>query len=127
VPKWFLAPSSVSQVDHVINLVMSLVEPVDKVVDLIPSLVDPTLPLESTTQVVDPFPPIDPILPLDNETQVVNLMSLSIDPTFPLDSKPNTAHVFLVDTKSIVLEGHSSFSCENPLQVMRPSFFIGVC
>jgi hypothetical protein len=68
------------------------------VVDLIPSLVDPSLSLESATQAVDLFPPVDPILPLENETQVVDLMSLSIDPTLPLESKPNFAHVFLVDT-----------------------------
>jgi hypothetical protein len=75
-----LISSSVSPFDHVINMVMYLVEPVDKVIDPIPSSVDPTLPLESATQAVDPFPLFDPILPLDNETQVVNLMLLSIDP-----------------------------------------------
>jgi hypothetical protein len=42
-------PSSVNMVDHVVNLVTSLVEPFDKVVDLIPSSVDPTLSLESVT------------------------------------------------------------------------------
>jgi hypothetical protein len=95
-----MVPPSVSLVDQVVNLVMSLIEPVDKVVDLIPSLVDPTLPLESETQVVDPFPPVDPILPLKNETQVVDLISPSVDPTLPLESKPDIAHVFLIDTKS---------------------------
>jgi hypothetical protein len=73
-----LAPSSVNLVDHVVNMVTSLVELVDKVVDPIPSSVNPTLPSESESQVVDPFPPVDPILPLENETQVVNLISLSI-------------------------------------------------
>jgi hypothetical protein len=91
-------PSLVNLVDHVVNLVTSSVEPVDKVVDLIPSSVDPALPLESATQMVDPFPLVDPILPLENETQVVNLILLSIDPTLPLESKLDTAHVFLVDT-----------------------------
>jgi hypothetical protein len=106
-------------------MVMSLVEPVDKVVDpipssvnlilpsesetkevdLIPSSVDPTLPLESVTQVVDPFTPVDPILPLENETQVVDLISSSVDPTLPLESKLDTAHVFLVDTDSVVSGG----------------------
>jgi hypothetical protein len=32
-------------------------------------------------------------------------MSLSIDPTLPLESKPNFSHVFLVDTKSTVPGG----------------------
>jgi hypothetical protein len=120
-----LVPSSVNPVDHVVNLVMSLVEPIDKVVDPIPysinptlpsesetktvdpipSSVDPTLPLESVTQVVDPFTPVDPILPLENETQVVDLILASVDPTLPLKSKPDTAHVFLVDTDSAVSGG----------------------
>jgi hypothetical protein len=120
-------PSSVSLVDHVVNLVTSLVEPVDKVVDPIPSSVDPSLPLESATQVidpalplesatkaVDPFPPVDPILPLENETQVIDLMSLSIDPTLPLESKPDSAHVFLVDTKSTMLGGIPPSSVKPP-------------
>jgi hypothetical protein len=93
-------PSSVNLVDQVVNLVTSLVEPVNKVVDLIPSLVNPTLPSESETQAVDLFPPVDPILPLENETQVVDLISPSVNPTLPLESKPDTAHVFLVDTES---------------------------
>jgi hypothetical protein len=98
-------PLSVSTVDQVVNLVTSLDEPVDQVVDPIPSSVNPTLPLESETQAVDPFPPVDPILPLENETQVINLISPSIDPTLPLESKPDTAHIFLVDTDSVVSRG----------------------
>jgi hypothetical protein len=93
-------PSPVNPIDHVINLVTSLVELVDKVVDPIPSSVNPTLLSESETQAVGPFPPINPILPWGNETQVVDMISPSIDPTLPLESKPDTAHVFLVDTKS---------------------------
>jgi hypothetical protein len=95
-----LVPPSVSPVDQVVNLVTSLIEPVDKVVDLIPSSIDPTLLLESETQAVDLFPPVNPILPLENETQVVNMISPSVDPTLLLESKPDTSHVFLVDTKS---------------------------
>jgi hypothetical protein len=98
-------PSSVSLVDHVVNLVTSLVEPVDKVVDPIPSLVNLALPLESITHVVDLFPPVDPILPLENETQVVDLMSLSINPTLLLESKNDYAHVFLIDIESTMLGG----------------------
>jgi hypothetical protein len=98
-------PLSVSPVDQVVNMVMSLDEPVDQVVDPIPSSVNSTLPLESETQVVDSFPPIDPILPLENETQVVDLISPSVDPTLPLESKPDTAHVFLVDPDSSMSGG----------------------
>jgi hypothetical protein len=98
-------PSPVNPVDHVVNLVTSLVEPVDKVVEPIPSSVNPTFLLESETQAVDSFPPVDPILPLENETQVVDLISSSVDPTLPLESKPDTAHVFLVDTDSAVSRG----------------------
>jgi hypothetical protein len=86
-------------------MVMSLVELVDKVVDLIPSSVDLTLPLESSSNVVDSFPPVDPILPLENETQVVDLMSLSIDSTLSLEIKTNYAHVFLIDIESTVMRG----------------------
>jgi hypothetical protein len=158
-----LVPSLVSLVDQVVNLVSSSIEPQTQVVDPIPSLiiptlhqksvtqvvnlfsssVDPTLPLESDTKEVDPFPPVDPILPLENETQVVDPVLSSVDPTppltsakvvdpvpssisptlplksacmvdsipssvnptLPLESKPDTAHVFLVDTKSTVLGG----------------------
>jgi hypothetical protein len=127
-------PSPVNPVDHVVNLVTSLVEPVDKVVDPIPSSVnlvlpseretkevdpipssfDPTLPLESVTQVVDPFTPVDPILPLENETQVVDLISSSVDPTLPLESKPDTAHVFLVDTDSTMSGGIPPSPMEPP-------------
>ena len=57
-----LVPSPIIMVDHVVNMIKSLVEPVDKVVDSIPYSVNPTLPLESETQVADPFPPVDPIL-----------------------------------------------------------------
>jgi hypothetical protein len=100
-----LVPLSVSPVDQVVNLVRSLDEPIDQVVDLIPSSINPTLPLESETQAVDPFPPVDPILPLENETQVVDLISPSVDPTLLLESKPDTAHVFLVDTESPMPRG----------------------
>ena len=70
-----------------------------------PYSVDPALPLESVTHAVDPFPPVEPILPLENETQVVDLISPSIDPTLPLESKPDTTHVFLIDIESPVLRG----------------------
>jgi hypothetical protein len=42
---------------------------------------------------------------LENETQVVDLISPSVDPTLPLESKPDTAQVFLVDTESPVPRG----------------------
>jgi hypothetical protein len=109
-----LVPSPVNLADHVVNLVTSLVEPVDQVVDPIPSLVNPTLPLESETQEVDSFPPVDPILPLENETQVVDLISPSVDPTLLLESKPDTAHVFLIDTDSVVSGGIPPSPVEPP-------------
>jgi hypothetical protein len=79
-------PLSVSPVDQVVILVTYLDEPVDQVVDPIPSSVIP-------------------ILPLENETQVVDLLSPSVDPTLPLESKPNTTHIFLIDTDSAMLRG----------------------
>jgi hypothetical protein len=107
-------PSPANPVDHVINLVTSLVEPVDKVVDPIPSSVNPTLPSESVTQVVDLCPSVDPILSLENDTHVVDLISPSVDPTLPLESKPDTAHIFLVDTDSIVSGGIPPSPMEPP-------------
>jgi hypothetical protein len=107
-------PLSISSVDQVVNLVTYLNKPVDQVVDPIPSLINPTLSLESETQAVDLFPPVDPVLPLENETQVVDLNSSSIDPTLPLESKPDTAHVFLVDTDSAMSGGIPPSSMEPP-------------
>jgi hypothetical protein len=119
-------------------------------VDLFSSSVDPTLPLESDTKAVDPFPLVDPILPLESETQVVDPVSpsvnpipplrnvevtdpipslvspalplksakvvypsppffdptqSSVDPTLLLERKPDTAHVFLINTDSTVSGG----------------------
>jgi hypothetical protein len=118
-------PSTISLVDQVVNLVSSSVEPLPKVADpihpsVIPTLhlksepkvvspvrssVNPTPPLKSV-KVVDPVPPsVDPILPLENKNQVVDMIPSSVDPTLPLESKPDTTHVFLVDTKSTMLGG----------------------
>jgi hypothetical protein len=84
-----------------------------KVVSLVTSSVNPTLPLKSA-KVVDPSPPlVDPSPPL-------------VNPTLPLESKHDTAHIFLIDTESTVPGGIPP-SPVKPLQVMRPSFFIGVC
>jgi hypothetical protein len=95
-------PSLVNPVDQMVNLVTSLDAPIDQVVDPIPSSVNPTLPSESEIQAIDLFPPVNPILPLENETQLVNLISPSVDPTLPLESKPDTTHVFFIDTDSAV-------------------------
>jgi hypothetical protein len=56
-----------------------------KVVNLVTSSVNPTLPLKSAC--------------------VVDLIPSSVDPTLPLESKPDTAHIFLVDIESTVLGG----------------------
>jgi hypothetical protein len=109
-----LVPLSNNPVDHVVNLVTSLVEPIDKVVDLIPSSVNPTLPLESVTQVVNPFPPVDPILPLENVSQVIDLILSLVDPTLPLESKLNSSQIFLVDIESTVLGGIPPSPIEPP-------------
>jgi hypothetical protein len=62
------------------------------VTDPVPSSVSPTLPLKSA-QVVYPSPPlVDPI-------------QSSVDPTLLLESKPDTAHVFLVNTDSTMPGG----------------------
>jgi hypothetical protein len=109
-----LVPLSVSPVDQVVDMVTSLDESIDQVVDPIPSSVNPTLPSESETQAVDPFPPVDPILPLENETQVVDPISPSVNPTLLLESKHDTAHVFLIDTDSVVSGGIPPSPVEPP-------------
>jgi hypothetical protein len=87
---------------------------VEKVVDPIPSSVDPTLPLESETQAVDPFPAVNPILCLENLTPVIDSILLSVNPTLPLESKPDIAHIFFVDTESTVLGGFPPSPIEPP-------------
>ena len=63
-----------------------------EVTDPVPSLVSPTLPLKSS-KVVYPSPPLaDPI-------------QSSVDPTLLLESKPNTAHVFLINIDSTMPGG----------------------
>jgi hypothetical protein len=101
-----------------------------KVTDPVPSSVSPTLPLKSA-KVVDPVSPsVNPIPPLRN-VKVTDLVSSSISPTLPLksaqvvypspplvdpiqssidptlllESKPDTAHVFLVNTDSTMPGG----------------------
>jgi hypothetical protein len=100
-----MVPSLVSLVDQVVNMVTSLVEPIDKVVYLITSSINITISLESETQAVDLFPSVNPIIPLENATQVVDMISSLVDPTLPLEIKLDTTHMFLVDTKSIVIGG----------------------
>jgi hypothetical protein len=101
-----------------------------KAVDPFPP-VDPILPLENETQVVDPVSPsVDPIPPLRNvkvtdpvpssvsptlplksakvvypSPPLVDLIQSSVDPTLLLESKPDTAHVFLINTDSTVPGG----------------------
>jgi hypothetical protein len=101
-----------------------------KVTDPVPSSVSPTLPLKSAKEVnpvpssVDPIPPlrnvkvtdpvsssVSPTLPLKSAKVVypspplVDPIQSSVDPTLPLESKPNTAHVFLVNTDSTMPGG----------------------
>jgi hypothetical protein len=127
--------SSISPILHqksvtqVVDLFLSSVDPTlplesdNKAIDLFPP-VDPILLLENETQVVDPVlssvdptpsltsaKVVDPVpssiiptLPLKSACMVDSIPS-SVDPTLPLESKPDTTHVFLVDTESTVLGG----------------------
>jgi hypothetical protein len=101
-----------------------------QVTDIVPSLVIPTLPLKSAKVVdpvsplVDPIPPlrnvkvtnpvpslVNPTLPLKSAKVVypspalVDPIQSSVDPTLLLESKPDIAHVFLVNTDSTVPRG----------------------
>jgi hypothetical protein len=83
-------PSPISPVDQVVNLVSSSIEPQTQVADLVPSSISPTLHQKSDIEVVYPSPPlVDPI-------------QSSVEPTLLLESKLDTAHVFLVNTDSTV-------------------------
>jgi hypothetical protein len=75
-----------------------------KVVDMVPPSVDPTPPLRSAKVVALARSLVNPPLPLKS-AKVVDLIPSSIDPTLPIASKPDTTHVFLVDTKSTMLGG----------------------
>jgi hypothetical protein len=94
-------------------------------------LVDPILPLENETQVVDSVSPsVDPIPPLRNvkvtdpvpssvsptvplksaevvypSPPLVDLIQSAVNPTLLLESKPDIAHVFLVNTDSTIPGG----------------------
>jgi hypothetical protein len=83
-----------------------------KVTDPVPSLVSPTLHPKSAKVVVLVTSSVNPTLPLKS-ANMVDLIPSSIDPTLPLESKPDSTHVFLIDTKSTVLGGI-------PLSPMKP-------
>jgi hypothetical protein len=111
-----------------------------KVINLCSSSVDPTLLLESDTKLVDPVSPsVDPIPPLRNVKvtepvpssvsptipvksakvvypipPLVDPIQSSVDPTPLLDSKPDTAHVFLINTDSTILGGIPPSPVEPP-------------
>jgi hypothetical protein len=82
---------------QVVDSVSSSIDPIPslrnvKVTDPVPSSVSPTLPLKSA-KVVYPSPPL------------VDLIQSSVDPTPLLETKPDTVHVFLVNTDSTMLGG----------------------
>jgi hypothetical protein len=82
---------------QVVDLVLPSIDPTTplmsvKVTDPVPSLVSPTLPLKSV-EVVYPSPPL------------VNPIQSSVDPTLLIESKPDTSHVFLVNTDSAMPGG----------------------
>jgi hypothetical protein len=126
-----LVPSPVSPVDQVVNLVSSSIEPQTQVVDPVPSSISPALHHKSDAKVVDPIlpsvdptPPLmsakvtdpvlsstSPTLPLKSAKVVypspplVDPIQSSVNPTLLLESKPDTAHVFLVNTDSTMHGG----------------------
>jgi hypothetical protein len=119
----------------VVDSVLSLVDPTPplmsaKVTDPVPSSVSPTLPLKSAKVIdpvspsVEPIPPlgnvevtdpvpssVSPTLPLKSAEMVYPSPPLfdpiqsSIDPTLLIESKLDTAHVFLVNTDSTMPGG----------------------
>jgi hypothetical protein len=69
---------------------------------------------------------VKPKLPLENATQVIDRIPSWIDPTLPLESKPHSSHVFLVDTESTVLGGIHPSSVEPPPSNETIIFYWGV-
>jgi hypothetical protein len=57
---------------------------------------------------------------------VVDLISPSVDPTLPLESKPDTTHVFLVDTESTMPRAIPPFPMEPPPSYEAINFDWGV-
>jgi hypothetical protein len=122
-----------------------------KAVDLFPP-VDPILPLENETQVVDSVSPsVDPVPPLRNvkvtdpvpssvsptlplksakvvypSPPLVDPIQSSVDPTPLLESKPDTAHVFLINTDSTVPGGIPSSPVKPPPSNEAILFYWGV-
>jgi hypothetical protein len=94
---------------QVVDPVLSSIDPTPplmsaKVIDAVPSSVSPTLHSKSA-KVVNPIPSsVNPTLPMKSAC-VVNLIPSSVDPTLPLESKPDTAHVFLIDRDFVVSGG----------------------
>jgi hypothetical protein len=94
---------------QVVDPVLSSVDPTPpltsaKVANPVPSSVSPNLPLKSACVVYSIPSSVNPTLPLKNAC-VVDLIPSSVDPTLPLESKPDTAHVFLINTESTMLGG----------------------
>jgi hypothetical protein len=140
----------------VVDPVLPSVDPIPplrnaKVTDPVPSSVSPTLPLKSAKVVdpvlpsVDPIPPlrkvnvtdpvpssVSPTLPLKSAKVVypspplVDLIQSSVDPTLLLESKPDTAHVFLVNTDSTVPGGIPPSPAKPPLSTEAILFDWGV-
>jgi hypothetical protein len=92
-----------------VDLVLSLVNPAlplrsAKVTDPVPSSISPTLHPKSVEVVALFTSSVNPTLPLKS-AKVVDPSPPLVDPTLPLEIKPDTAHVFLVDTKSTMPGG----------------------
>jgi hypothetical protein len=84
-----------------------------KVTDPVPSSVSPTLPLKSA-KVVYPSPPL------------VDLIQSSVDPTLLLESKPDIAHVFLINTDSTMSGGIPPSPAKPPPSNEAILFYWGV-
>jgi hypothetical protein len=103
---------------QVVDLVSPSVDPIPplrnvKVIDPVPSSISPTLPLKSA-KVVYPSPPlVDPI-------------QSPVDPTPLLESKPDTSHVFLINTDSTVPGGIHPSPVKPPPSTEAILFYWGV-
>jgi hypothetical protein len=114
----------------VVSLVTSSVNPTPplksaKVVVMVPPSVDPTTPLRSAKVASLVRSSINPTPPL-KISKVVDPVPPLVDPTLPLESKPDTSHVFLIDTESTVLGGIPPSPVKPPLSKEAILFYWGV-
>ena len=94
---------------------------VDQVVEPISDLVDPTLLSESDPYVIERMSPLVSLtLPSKSEFhEAVESISVSINPTLPLESEVSTSHIFFLPVQILLNKGALNLLRINPHQALR--------